>query len=120
MCPVIGRPVDRAGIFHSAAPFYIDGHSNTFPKCFTLDFESSSEAEELRAAEPAPDAELLDSYSNAVITVADHVGPAVVRVETPNDRPGGVGSGVVIAPDGLVLTNSHVVQGAKEVRLADD
>ncbi len=85
-----------------------------------LDFASSSEVEELRTA-PSPDAELLDAYSNAVITVADHVGPAVVRVETrtANGRSGGVGSGVVIAPDGLVLTNSHVVQGAKEVRLAD-
>ena len=85
-----------------------------------LDFASSSEAEALCAA-PPPDAELLDAYSNAVITVADQVGPAVVRVETrgPQGRPGGVGSGVVIAPDGLVLTNSHVVQGAKEVRLAD-
>jgi S1-C subfamily serine protease len=68
-----------------------------------------------------PDAELLDAYSNAVISVADRVGPAVVRVETrgANSRPSGVGSGVVIAPDGLVLTNCHVVQGAKEVRLAD-
>ena len=68
-----------------------------------------------------PDTDILDAYSNAVIGVADAVGPAVVRVETRGGqgRPGGVGSGVVIAPDGLVLTNSHVVQGAKEVRLAD-
>src|ERR1700690_1315650 len=88
-----------------------------------LDFASSSDVEDkgLTAAPPASDAELLDAYSHAVITVADTVGPAVVRVETrgANSRPGGVGSGVVVAPDGLVLTNSHVVQGAKEVRLAD-
>jgi len=86
-----------------------------------LDFTSSSGVEELRAAPPAPDADILDAYSNAVISVADAVGPAVVRVETrgANGRPGGVGSGVVIAPDGLVLTNSHVVDGAKEVRLLD-
>ena len=70
---------------------------------------------------PSADADLLDAYSSAVTGVADAVGPAVVRVETraANGRPGGVGSGVVIAPDGLVLTNSHVVQGVKDVRLAD-
>jgi S1-C subfamily serine protease len=68
-----------------------------------------------------PDADILDAYSNAVTSVADAVGPAVVRVEIsgPQGRPGGVGSGVVIAPDGLVLTNAHVVERAKEIRLQD-
>src|SRR5215813_12831085 len=65
---------------------------------------------------------LFDAYSQAVVDVVDKVGPAVVRVETPPDREkrqrGGTGSGVVISPDGLVLTNSHVVQGAAAVRLA--
>src|SRR5215475_13629749 len=73
---------------------------------------------------PADDKQLLDAYSNAVIGVTERVGPAVVRVETgpkvPNGRErGGLGSGIVISPDGLVLTNSHVVGSSKEIRLRD-
>ena len=64
----------------------------------------------------------LDAYSRAVAGVAERVGPAVVRVESrgrqPDLRRGGAGSGVVIAGDGLVLTNSHVVAGARQVRVA--
>src|ERR1700710_2921068 len=73
---------------------------------------------------PANDQALVDAYSNAVIGVTERVGPAVVRVETgPKVRNGrergGLGSGIVISPDGLVLTNSHVVGSAKEIRLRD-
>src|SRR6201747_671157 len=93
-----------------------------------LDFTSdiaddltSSGASELT---PVNDQALLDAYSNAVIGVTERVGPAVVRVETgPKVRNGrergGLGSGIVISPDGLVLTNSHVVGSAKEIRLRD-
>ena len=79
-----------------------------------------------RANEPAPlsDQPLLDAYSHAVIDVTERVGPAVVRVEIgPKVRSlrerGGLGSGIVISPDGLVLTNSHVVGASKEIRLRD-
>ena len=64
----------------------------------------------------------LDAYSRAVATVVERVGPAVVRVESvaKGRSHGGVGSGVIIAGDGLVLTNSHVIGGAKRVRLATE
>src|SRR6201996_3428871 len=92
-----------------------------------LDF-TSHDAAALSAAPaqatPDNDQNLLDAYSNAVIGVTERVGPAVVRVETgPKVRSvrerGGLGSGIVISPDGLVLTNSHVVGSAKEIRLRD-
>src|SRR5260370_14548715 len=63
---------------------------------------------------PTEDRALLDAYSRAVIDVVDRVGPAVVRIDVKakNGRTGGgTGSGVSAAPDGLALTNSHVISG---------
>ncbi len=75
------------------------------------------------APERADDRVLLDAYSETVSSVVDTVGPAVVRVDTRaksgTETRGGTGSGVVISPDGFVLTNAHVVNGAREIRLSD-
>jgi S1-C subfamily serine protease len=59
------------------------------------------------------DAPLFDAYSKAVVGAVDSVSPAVVHLQLkgPDGRPRGSGSGVVVAPDGLILTNSHVVRG---------
>ncbi len=64
-------------------------------------------------AVPPEDRALLDAYSRAVIDVVDRVGPAVVGLAVRADKSrGGSGSGVVVAPDGLILTNSHVADAA--------
>src|SRR5437899_7569014 len=68
---------------------------------------------------PAPaDVELLDAYSKAVVHVVEKVGPAVVGVTVRGARGrGGGGSGVLFTPDGYMLTNAHVVAGAREMRV---
>ena len=69
---------------------------------------------------PPDDQAVLDAYSRAVIDVVDRVGAAVVRLDMKagNDRRhGGTGSGVVVAPDGLILTNSHVAGGASQINV---
>ncbi len=68
-------------------------------------------------APPEDDAELLDAFSRAVTQVVDTAGPAVVSLEVRATgrkllARQGAGSGVVVTPDGYLLTNSHVVNGA--------
>ncbi len=66
------------------------------------------------------DGPLLDAYSRAVVDVVDDVSPAVVHVQVQGAkgaRGDGMGSGVVISPDGLVLTNHHVAGGANSIML---
>ena len=80
---------------------------------------------------PAPaaaDELLIDAYSRAVSGAVAAAHPAVVHIEVQGlnpsvgaapglDRSGGSGSGFFISPDGYLLTNSHVVHGARELKV---
>src|SRR4051812_39354320 len=84
--------------------------------------EDTQASAPLVATPPVPpdDEALLDAYSQAIIDVVDGVGPAVVKIDVwhaGKAMRAGSGSGVIVAPDGLVLTNSHVVGGASRVEL---
>lgn len=67
------------------------------------------------------DEHALDAYSRAIVDVVDTVGPCVASLAVRRWRREGAGSGFVVAPDGVLLTNSHVVHGAShvQVRLRD-
>jgi len=82
--------------------------------------EQQQEQQEQVEERVEEDAEALDAYSRAVIGVVDRVGPSVVSIARgrARDAERGQGSGVVIAPDGYILTNSHVVSGARELEVA--
>jgi S1-C subfamily serine protease len=92
----------------------------------TMSLELLSDERNTEGAPPveptalASDSALLDEYSRTVVAAVDRVAPSVVNIDIKQRlsgrrgprEVGGSGSGFIIAPDGFILTNSHVVHEA--------
>jgi S1-C subfamily serine protease len=109
-------------MLESELPVSLDADDSPAPPGSATPPRSRASPEPAPAAGSVPSADPLDAYSSAVVGAVDSVGPAVVSVyvggaaEAARAR-GGAGSGVVVTPDGYLLTNEHVVQRVTEARV---
>jgi S1-C subfamily serine protease len=100
-----GRWAESAALFSGPAGAYFRD----------MLFQRSRPASEKPAA---PDADLHDAFSNAVIGAVERAGPSVIGVRRGKrsaDVFDGAGSGVLVTTDGFALTNNHVVRGADRI-----
>src|SRR5881409_3334083 len=94
--------------------------------CLLNESEAGLKFESSQVSPGQDDAMLLDEYSRTIVSAANRVGPAVVNIDIKQRldsrrgprEVGGSGSGFVIAPDGFILTNSHVVHAANQIAVS--
>jgi S1-C subfamily serine protease len=96
---------------------------------FEIGFLDSSTISEdaNKAAQVGIDGHLLDIYSQTIVDVVKQVGPSVVHVHVrrgdgdriqSSRRPEGSGSGLIVTPDGYIVTNSHVVENSTATQIS--